>query len=95
VARDVRVAVLTLNNARERVRTSAQLKRYATTAYELADARYRAGSSSIVELSQAQLALTTAELEETAARYEVLGRAAELAYQSGATADAAALAPGG
>ncbi|HEY1491847.1 MAG TPA: TolC family protein [Steroidobacteraceae bacterium] len=95
VARDVRVAVLTLNNARERLRTSGQLKRYATTAYELADARYRAGSSSIVELSQAQLALTTAQLEETAARYEVLGRAAELAYQSGATADAAALAPGG
>jgi outer membrane protein len=95
VARDVRVAVLTLNNARERVRTSAQLKRYATTAYELADARYRAGSSSIVELSQAQLALTTAQLEETAARYEVLSRAAELAYQSGATADAAAPAAGG
>jgi outer membrane protein len=95
VARDVRVAVLTLNNARERLRTSGQLRRYATTAYELADARYRAGSSSIVELSQAQLALTTAELEETAARYEVLSRAAELNYQTGATADAAVPAPGG
>ena len=95
VARDVRVAVLTLNNARERLRTSGQLRRYATTAYELADARYRAGSSSIVELSQAQLALTSAQLEETAARYEVLSRAAELNYQTGATADAAALAPGG
>jgi outer membrane protein len=89
VARDVRVAVLTLDNARERQRTSAQLRRYATTAYELADARYRAGSSSIVELSQAQLALTSAQLEETAARYEVLSRAAELKYQVGATADAA------
>jgi outer membrane protein len=95
VARDVRVAVLTLYNARERLRTSGQLRRYATTAYELADARYRAGSSSIVELSQAQLALTSAQLEETAARYEVLSRAAELNYQTGATADAAALAPGG
>ena len=94
VARDVRVAVLTLNSARERLRTSAQLRRYATTAYELADARYRVGSSSIVELSQAQLALTSAQLEETAARYEVLSRAAELDYQTGATADAAAQAPG-
>jgi DNA-binding response OmpR family regulator len=35
------------------------------------------------------------ELEETAARYEVLSRAAELNYQTGATADAAAQAPGG
>lgn len=94
VARDVRVAVLTLNSARERLRTSAQLRRYATTAYELADARYRVGSSAIVELSQAQLALTSAQLEETAARYEVLSRAAELDYQTGATADAAAQAPG-
>jgi outer membrane protein len=93
VARDVRIAVLALNNARERLRTSAQLRRYATKAYELADARYRAGSSSIVELSQAQLALTSAQLEEAAARYEVLSRAAELNYQTGATADAAALAP--
>ena len=93
VARDVRIAVLALNNARERLRTSAQLRRYATNAYELADARYRAGSSSIVELSQAQLALTSAQLEEAAARYEVLSRAAELNYQTGATADAAALAP--
>jgi len=95
VARDVRVAVLNLNSARERLRTSAQLRRYATTAYELAEARYRAGSSSIVELSQAQLALTSAQLEETASRYEVLSRAAELEYQTGATADAAALGTGG
>jgi outer membrane protein len=81
VSRDVRIAWLSLNNARERLRTTSQLRRYAATAYDLADARYRAGSSSIVELSQAQLALTAARIEETTARYEVLIRESELNYQ--------------
>jgi outer membrane protein len=88
VARDVNIAWLGLKNARERLRTSGQLRRYAATAYELADARYRAGSSSIVELSQAQLALTSAQIAETTARYEVLRREADLNYQVGASADA-------
>ena len=86
VSRDVRIAWLSLNNARERLRTTSQLRRYASTAYELADARYRAGSSSIVELSQAQLALTAAQIDETTARYEVLVRESELNYQVGAPA---------
>ncbi len=72
VSRDVRIAWLNLNNARQRLRAAGQLRRYAATAYDLADARYKAGSSSIVELSQAQLALTSAQIDETAARYEVL-----------------------
>ena len=84
VSRDVRVAWLNLNNARERLRTTSQLRRYAATAYELADARYRAGSSSIVELSQAQLVLTAAQIDETTARYEVSIRETELNYQIGA-----------
>jgi outer membrane protein len=84
VARDVNIAWLGLASAREQLRTSLQLRRYAATAYELADARYRAGSSSIVELSQAQLALTSAQIGEAGARYEVLRRAADLNYQVGA-----------
>ncbi len=86
VSRDVRIAWLSLNNARERLRTTAQLRRYAATAYDLADARYRAGSSSIVEVSQAQLALTAAQIDETTARYEVLIREADLNYQVGVPA---------
>ena len=86
VSRDVRIAWLSLNNARERLRTTAQLRRYAATAYDLADARYRAGSSSIVEVSQAQLALTAAQIDETTARYEVLIREADLNYQIGVPA---------
>ena len=93
VSRDVRIAWLSLNNARERRRTTAQLRRYAATAYELADARYRAGSSSIVELSQAQLVLTAAQIDETTARYEVLIREADLNYQIGAPARADAQPP--
>ncbi len=85
ISRDVRIAWLNLNNARERLRTTDQLRRYAATAYELADARYRGGSSSIVELSQAQLALTSAQIDETAARYEVLMRASDLNYEIGAS----------
>jgi outer membrane protein len=84
ISRDVRVTWLNLNNARERLRTNQQLARYAATAYQLADARYRVGSSSIVELSQAQLDLTTAQIDETAARYEVLMRESDLNFAIGA-----------
>jgi outer membrane protein len=83
ISRDVHVAWLNLNNARQRFHAAGQLRRYAATAYELADARYKAGSSSIVELSQAQLALTSAQIDETAARYEVLMRESDLNYQIG------------
>jgi outer membrane protein len=93
VSRDVRIAWLNLNNARERRRTSEQLARYAATAYQLADARYRVGSSSIVELSQAQLELTAAQIEATTARYEVLIREADLNYQIGVPAATGALPP--
>ncbi|HYM27446.1 MAG TPA: TolC family protein [Steroidobacteraceae bacterium] len=93
ISRDVRIAWLNLNNARQRLRTNQQLARYAADAYQLADARYRVGSSSIVELSQAQLELTTAQIDETAARYEVLLRESDLNYQIGATAGTTRAAP--
>jgi outer membrane protein len=59
------------------------LSRYAQNAYELAESRYRAGSSSIVELSQAQLELTSAQIAQTGARYEVLLQQSMLNYQLG------------
>lgn len=83
VSRDVRIAWLNLNNARERLTTTQQLRDYASQAYQLADARYRAGSSSIVELSQAQLELTSAEIANTGARYDVLIQESALNYQVG------------
>jgi outer membrane protein TolC len=39
-----------------------------------------------VEVSQAQLALTAAQIDETTARYEVLIREADLSYQIGVPA---------
>jgi len=83
VTRDVRIAWLNLNNARERLRTTQQLSRYAANAYQLAEARYKAGSSSIVELSQAQLELTSAQIGETGARYDVLIQESALNYETG------------
>ncbi len=84
VVRDVRVAWLNLNNALERLRTTDQLVKNATQAYNLADARYRNSLSSIVELSQAQLALISAQIANTTARYDVLIQQSMLNYQVGA-----------
>jgi outer membrane protein len=92
VTRDVRIAWLNLNNSRERLRTTEQLSRYAANAYELADARYKAGSSSIVELSQAQLELTSAQIAETSARYDVLIQQSALNYETGGLTSSAASA---
>ncbi|MDB6043859.1 MAG: Outer rane efflux protein [Gammaproteobacteria bacterium] len=91
VTRDVRIAWLNLNNSRERLRTTQQLSRYAANAYELAEARYKAGSSSIVELSQAQLELTSAQIGETSARYDVLIQESALNYETGGMMGAAPL----
>jgi outer membrane protein len=86
IVRDVRIAWLDLNNAQERLRTTAQLLLHAGEAYHLAQARYQVGSSSIVELSQAQLALTSAQIDNASARYDVFIRQARLNYQTGGTA---------
>jgi outer membrane protein len=83
VVRDVRIAWLNENSARERLRTTDQLVTHASEAYDLARARYQVGSSSIVELSQAQLELTSAQIANTNARYDVLIQQANLAFQTG------------
>lgn len=81
--RDVRVAWLNVNNATERLKINERLQATARQAYDLADARYRAGSSSIVELSQAQLNLTSAQIGFATARYELLIEQAVLDFQAG------------
>ncbi|HKT72126.1 MAG TPA: TolC family protein [Steroidobacteraceae bacterium] len=93
VSRDVRIAWLNLNNAWQRLRTTEELSRYAADAYQLADARYRAGSSSIVELSQAQLQLTAAQIGAANARYDVLMQQSELNYETGELGGAAVERP--
>jgi len=83
VIRDVRIAWFNVNNAQEQLRTTEQLLKHATEAYDLADARYQTGISSIVELSQAQLSLTSAQIANTNARYDLLIQQANLDYQTG------------
>jgi outer membrane protein len=83
VVRDVHLAFLSVNTAQNQWQTTEQLVHHATQAYDLAKARYQIGSSSIVELSQAQLSLTSAEIAETNARFEVLMQQANLDYQVG------------
>jgi outer membrane protein len=84
IVRDVHVAWLNLNDAAAQLQTTGELVRNAAEAYQLADARYKIGSSSIVELSQAQLNLTSAQIAETTARYRLLIEEANLSYQVGA-----------
>jgi outer membrane protein len=83
IVRDVHIAWLNVNDALEQLRTTEELVRNATEAYDLAEARYQIGSSSIVELSQAQLSLTSAQIAQANARYNVLMQQANLDYQTG------------
>ena len=52
-------------------------------ALDLADTRYRLGLSSIVELSQAQLQQTQAQIDQANAQFEYEADLAALRFQSG------------
>ncbi|HXZ26283.1 MAG TPA: TolC family protein [Nitrospiria bacterium] len=82
-ARDVQTASLNATYAFERLDLTQQLFDNANHAYELADLRYKLGSSSIVELSQAQLNKTEAEIAHTSAKYDYQIQRAILEYQIG------------
>jgi outer membrane protein len=84
VARDVRVAYLNAQTAFERIGLTDQLLANARTAADLAQTRYDLGLSSIVELSQAQLNATAAEIAAAGARYDYQAQVSVLAYQTGA-----------
>jgi outer membrane protein len=84
VTRDVRVAYLNTQTAFERVGLTAQLLKQAQLALDLARGRYDLGLSSIVELSQAQLNLTGAQIGTASAQYDYQTVRAILDYQVGA-----------
>ena len=84
VARDVRVALLDAQTGLQRLDLTGQLLDQASQAQDLAEARYSLGLSSIIELSQAQLNKTRAEIEQASARYDYQARIAALRYQTGA-----------
>jgi outer membrane protein len=83
IVRDVRTALLTANSAQQRMSVTAELVKEANTALDLADTRYRLGLSSIVELSQAQLQQTQAQIADANARFEYEADLAALRFQSG------------
>ena len=83
IVQDVRVAWFNTNSAFQRLSLTQQLLNEATQAFDLAQARYGLGLSSIVELSQAQLNRTQAEIAQVSAQYEYEGQIANLNYQLG------------
>jgi outer membrane protein len=85
IVRDVRTSWLQANNSWQRMAVSAQLVKQANLAFSLAQTRYKLGLSSIVELSQAQLQQTSAQIEDTSARYQYRLALSTLNYETGAT----------
>ncbi len=84
VVRDVHLALVAAQTAYQRLSTTRQLLKHATEAFNLAQARYKVGSSSIVELSDAQLNQTFAAIALANAEYDTRLQEAVLDYQTGA-----------
>ena len=84
VARDVRVAWAGAMTAYQRIDVTAQFLRQAALALDLAQGRYNLGLSSIVELTQSQLNLTQAEIENLSAKYDYQNQYSLLQYTIGA-----------
>lgn len=82
ISRDVRTSWLTASTAFDRVNVSEQLLAQANLALDLAQTRYKLGLSSIVELSQAQLQQTQAEIGNAQAGYEYRLALSVLRYQT-------------
>ncbi len=83
VRRDVQVAWLNARTAFQRLDLTRQLSEQAASALDLAQARYDLGLGSIVELSQAQLNKTQADLEGAAATYDYQVEVVLLAHSVG------------
>ena len=84
IVRDVRTAWLEANNAFLRIGVTAELLNQSNQSLGLAQTRYQLGLSSIVELSQAQLQQTQADISHTNADYQYRVALAALNYQIGA-----------
>ncbi len=82
ISRDVRTSWLNASNAYERLSVTRQLLEQSNLALNLAQARYKLGLSSIVELSQAQLQETQAQITNAQAGYDYDLALAILQYQT-------------
>ena len=70
-------------NAFQRIDVTAQFLRQAALALDLAQGRYNLGLASIVELTQAQLNVTQAEIENLSSKYDYQTQNAALRYSAG------------
>lgn len=83
VARDVRASWARARTAFEAITAAQQLLTQANLALDLAQGRYNLGLASIVELTQAQLGQTSAEVENLNTKYEYQEAYASLQYALG------------
>ena len=83
ISRDVRVAWASATDAYQRIDVTAQFLRQASLAMQLAQGRYDLSLASIVELTQAQLNVTTAEIENLNAKYDYQTQYAALQFTLG------------
>lgn len=84
ISRDVRIAWLQANTSFQKLAVTERLLAQANEALRLAQARYDAGLGSIVELTQAQLTQTSAEIGAAVAKFDYLSRRSLLDYTTGA-----------
>jgi outer membrane protein len=84
IARDVRTAWQNSQQAFERLSVTQQLRDQASLGLNLAQSRYNLGLGSIVELGQAELQKTEADIADTDAQYQYHLTRLVLAYTIGA-----------
>ncbi len=83
ISRDVRIAWASANDAFQRIDVTAQFLRQASLAMQLAQGRYDLSLASIVELTQAQLNVTQAQIENLNAKYDYQTQYSVLQYTLG------------
>jgi outer membrane protein len=84
VVRDVRNSWLDALTVAKKIQATKELLASANEEMDLASSRYKLGVTSIIELSQAQLAQTQAEIGYESAKYEYQIDCARLEFQIGA-----------
>ena len=83
ISRDVQISWENARTAYEAIGATQQLLQQANLALDLAQGRYNLGLASIVELTQAQLGQTQAEVENLSAKYEYQEAYSALQYTTG------------
>lgn len=84
IARDVQTAYFDMQSGYQRLVVTQRLLNEANQALALAESRYSLGLGSILELTQAQLNQTEANIQQATARYDYEALTATLNYQIGA-----------